>query len=223
MMSSTRFDKRALVAAAFVLAVGPAQATNDKHPVQNAPAPSTGVPIVGGGSYIQNKPNGYYIGRAMAGTHFGHAWSASTTTGNHHWGRAIHTVNMCGWVVPGSLSPAFEAWGNNCSQATADFLRCRRTIGRDFNGASHVGPYPGTWIGAGNCPHYKNYYYGTDFPYNGGNWKDYSGQTTAGGVYYRYTTPDGGARVVFDNNHGWGFVPSTCLGTSSPVYNDNDC
>jgi hypothetical protein len=205
-------------AAALVLAA-PAYAGNI-WVIKTAPSPSTGQPIVGGGSWIVNKPSGYYIGRAMVGTKFD---VVSTTSSNWHYGRAIDTVNMCGWVMPGSMNYQVGSQADSCSATSGVVLDMahRLYIGKDFNAPAHDAT-DGTSIPAGSCAFYYNYFYGSNFSSNGGHWNNYAGNTSAGYVMYRFTTRDGGARVVRDPNLGWGFVPSWCVGTTSTVYNDND-
>jgi hypothetical protein len=209
----------AVAAAATLLTATPALAGNI-WTIQTAPSPSTGAPITGGGSWIVNKPSGYYIGRAMVGTHFD---VVETTTSNWHYGRAIETVNMCGWVMPGSMATKTGSQADSCSATGGihDSMAHRLTIGKNFNAPAHDAG-DGTSIPAGSCAFYYNYFYGSDFTSNGGHWANYAGNTSAGYVMYRFTTRDGGARVVRDPNLGWGFVSSGCVGTTSTVYNDND-
>jgi hypothetical protein len=209
----------AVAATAIVAAATPALAGNI-WTITTAPSPSNGQPIVGGGSWIVNKPSGYYIGRAMVGTHFD---VVETTPANWHYGRAIDTVNMCGWVMPGSMGTKTGSQPDSCSATGGvhDTMAHRLAIGKDFNAPAHA-TGDGTSVPAGSCPLYYNYFYGSDFTNGGGHWNNYAGNTSAGYVLYRFTTRDGGARVVRDPNLGWGFVSSSCVGTSSPVYNDND-
>src|SRR4051812_34385596 len=89
------------------------------HAIQTAPSPSTGAPIAGGGSWIVNKPSGYYLGRAMPGDPFD---NEVTTAGNWHYGRAVSGVNICGWVLPGSMGAARGDVADSCSTATRDAI-----------------------------------------------------------------------------------------------------
>jgi hypothetical protein len=208
-----------VVAAASLMLASPAYAGNI-WTIQTAPSPSTGQPIEGGGSWIVNKPSGYYLGRAMVGTRFDVVYTSSS---NWHYGRAIENVNMCGWVMPGSMNSKVGSQADSCSATggVRDQIVHRLTIGRDFNAAAHEAT-TGTRVPAGSCPFYYNYFYGSDFTSNGGHWANFAGYTSAGYVLYRFTSRDRGAREVRDPNFGWGWVPSSCVGTSSPVYNDND-
>jgi hypothetical protein len=188
--------------------------------IKTAPSPSTGLPITGGGSWIVNKPSGYYIGRAVVGSWFD---VVETTSANWHYGRAISTVNMCGWVMPGSMDYKIGSQNDNCSASTKDMLSHRQNIGRDYNAPAHEAT-DGTWVAtSGACPLYYNYFYGTSFAggANGGHWNTYAG-TAATSVAYRFTTLDGAAAVVRDPYLGWGFTPTSCTGRPAYVYNDGD-
>lgn len=188
--------------------------------IQTANSPSSGQPIAGGGSWITNKPSGYYIGRAMVGTRFDVVYTSSA---NWHYGRAIDTVNMCGWVMPGSMASKVGYQADSCSATSGvvNDMAHRLYIGKDFNAPAHDAT-DGTSVPAGSCPFYYNYFYGSDFSSNGGHWANQTSNTSSGYVMYRFTTRDGGARVVRDPVLGWGFVPSWCVGETSTVYNDND-
>jgi hypothetical protein len=197
---------------------GPARA-GEVHTIQTADSPSTGAPILGGGSWLVNKPSGYYVGRAMAGSAFD---DEVTTSGNWHYGRAISTVNMCGWVLPGSMGADRGPRADDCSTATQDALSHRRTVGRDFNAPAHA-TGDGTAAPANTgCQLYYNYFYGTDFTGNGGHWADPAAGATSGTVMYRFTTNDGAAVVVRDPALGWGFLPIGCVTRPAARYNDND-
>ncbi|MFD1052054.1 hypothetical protein ACFQ1S_44035 [Kibdelosporangium lantanae] len=50
-----------------MLGVSQPSGAGEVHQIKTAPSPSTGEPIAGGGSWIVNKPSGYYVGRAMPG------------------------------------------------------------------------------------------------------------------------------------------------------------
>ncbi len=195
----------------------PAQAGN-VWTIQTANSPSTGQPIAGGGSWIVNKPSGYYLGRALPGWEFDNEY---TTPANWHYGRAITGVNMCGWVMPGSMGSYVRTVADSCSAATRDWLSHRLTIGRDFNAPAHQAG-DGTPAPANpSCTLYYNYFYGTDYPNNGGHWANPAGAVQST-VYYRFTTRDGGAVVVRDPVLGWGFLPIGCVQRPTALYNDND-
>jgi hypothetical protein len=213
---------RLLVAGALsVVAAGlslvPASAGTE-HVVVTASSPSTGQPIAGGGSWLVNKPSGYYVGRAIAGSRFDNTF---TSTAGWHYGRA-GSPNMCAWAMPGSLGTITGQPADSCSAATRDNLAHRRNIGKDFNALAHDAT-DGTVVAAGACPLYYNYFVGTNFAggANGGHWNHLAG-STASTVRYRFTTLDNGAAVVRDTALGWGFAPASCVGRPTTVFNDND-
>src|SRR5882672_10715098 len=92
----------AIAACAAVLSVvTPSAQAGPLYTIKTAPSPSSaGGPIQGGGSWITNKPSGYYLGRATVGSRFNVVPGVGATW---HYGRAIDTVDLCGWVMPGSL------------------------------------------------------------------------------------------------------------------------
>ncbi|GAA5196494.1 hypothetical protein GCM10023322_65530 [Rugosimonospora acidiphila] len=204
-------------AAAVLGAVTPAQAGH-VHAIQTANSPSDGAPIAGGGSWIVNKPSGYYLGRLMPGDRFD---DEVTSSANWHYGRAQGAVNMCGWVMPGSMGAALGDTADSCSSTTESTLSHRRTFGRDYNAAAHQAG-DGTAVPANPaCELYYNYFYGTDFGSNGGHWATPAG-TVGSTVRYRFTTNDGAAVVVRDPVLGWGFLPIGCVQRPATLYNDND-
>jgi hypothetical protein len=191
-----------------------------QHLIQTAPSPSTGQPVAGGGSWIVNKPSGYYIGRAMPGSVFD---DEVTTSANWHFGRASTTVNMCGWVLPGSMGAAAGDTADSCSSTTQSNLAHRLSVGRDFNAPAHQAT-DGTAVPANSaCTLSYNYFYGSNFAggANGGHWATAAG-SPASTVMYRFTTLDGAAAVVRDPNLGWGFLPIGCVTRPGALYNDND-
>jgi hypothetical protein len=209
----------AVAAAALAAGQGAAWAGH-QHLIQTAPSPSTGQPVTGGGSWIVNKPSGYYVGRAMPGTVFD---DEVTTSGNWHFGRAVTTVDMCGWVMPGSMGAAAGDVADSCSATTQATLSHRLAVGRDFNAPAHEAT-DGSAVPAGTgCTLYYNYFHGTSFAggANGGHWANAAG-AAASTVMYRFTTLDGRAVVVRDPALGWGFLPVACVSRPSALYNDND-
>src|SRR4051812_34241876 len=98
------------------VALAPPASAGDMYYIQTATVPSgcPGCPEPGGGARITNKDYGYYIGRAMPGTRF----TSMQTYNDHHWGRAIDTVNMCGWVHIDALAGKIGYDTNSCSAAT---------------------------------------------------------------------------------------------------------
>jgi hypothetical protein len=195
-----------------------------RHAVKTAPSPSTGQPIEGGGSWIVNKPDGYYIGRVMAGEAFD---DESTSPGDWHYGRAMTAVDMCGWVMPGSMGAALGDVPDSCSTATREQLAHRREFGRDYNAARHVADN-GTPVPAHPenpaCQLHYNYFHGTDFTNNGGHWANPAAGTIGLTVRYRFTTNDQAAVVVRDDTLGWGFLPIGCVERPAPpqLHNDDD-
>ena len=124
-----------VLAATIALLAGSAPAyAGHVHGIQTADSPSTGRPIEGGGSWIVNKNNGYYLGRAMVGSSFDDEY---TDGGNWHYGRAVTTVDMCGWVMPGSMGAGRGDVADSCSTATRERISHRRAFGRDFNARAH--------------------------------------------------------------------------------------
>lgn len=211
-----------LLAAAITLlatTAWPATATaGTRHSVVTADSPSTGAPVTGGGSWITNKDNGYYLGRAMPGTTFD---DEVTDAHNWHFGRAFNP-NMCGWVMPGSMGTLVDTVADSCSTTTMATISHRLTVGRDFNAPAHQAT-DGTSSTTNGCTLFFNYFVGTDFASgaNGGHWASPAG-TASASVAYRFTTRDGQAAVVRDPALGWGFVPITCVNRPAALFNDND-
>jgi hypothetical protein len=206
-----------LLGASAVAGATPALAGN-VWTITTALSPSTGQPIVGGGSWIVNKPSGYYLGRELPGWSFD---DEQTTSANWHWGRAISQIDMCGWAMPGSMGSLTGSVADSCSTTTQSTMSHRLYIGENFNAPAHDAG-DGTAIPANTgCALYYNYFYGTSFPDNGGHWADSPGNASST-VYYRFTTRDGAAAVVRDPNYGWAFIPISCVDIDIPVYNDND-
>jgi len=207
----------ALLGVTAVVGAAPALAGN-VWIIQTAPSPTTGQPVTGGGSWIVNKPSGYYLGREMPGWQFD---DEQTTADNWHWGRAISQIDMCGWAMPGSMGSLYSSTADSCSTTTQSTMSHRDDIGMNFNLPAHAGG-DGTAIPANTgCTIDYNYFYGTNFPSNGGAWANAAGPASST-VYYRFTTRDGQAAVVRDPVYGWGFLPIGCVDIDIPVYNDND-
>jgi len=187
------------------------------HTIQTADSPSNGKPIRGGGTWIVNKPSGYYLGRTMAGETFD---DEETSPKNWHFGRA-ENINMCGWALPGSMGAKVNDVADSCSNTTKEQLKHRTHVGKDYNEAAHA-TGDGTAVAANsNCTLYFNYFNGTDFPSNGGHWANPAGASSAS-VMYRFTTRDGGAVVVRDPTLGWGFLATSCVTRLAKLHNDDD-
>ncbi|MGI8666392.1 MAG: hypothetical protein ACR2N4_10225 [Jatrophihabitans sp.] len=225
MRSHTARHRRRLAAAtvlagtAAALLLGQSSAdAGSVHAIQTANSPFTGLPATGGGSWIVNKPSGYYLGRAVVGSSFD---DEVTSSANWHYGRAIDGVNMCGWVMPGSMGASRGTTSDSCSSTTQSQLTHRVYIGKDFNGAAHATDHGTNAPANPACTVYFNYFYGTDFTANGGHFANPAGPAAAT-VGYRFTTRDGQAVVVQDPNLGWGFLPIGCLQRPATLYNDDD-
>ena len=202
-----------LVASTALLAgAGPAYA-GPVHEVQTAMSPSTGEPIRGGGTWLVNKPSGYYLGRALPGQRFE---DEDTSPAGWHYGRG---PLFCAWAMPGSLGADAGTVADNCGDESP--MAHRRTIGADFNAPAHEAT-DGTPVPADvSCTVHLNYLQGDDFAGNGGHWADPAGHPGAS-VRYRFTTRDGKAVVVRDEVLGWGFLPVGCVTRPAELFNDND-
>ncbi|MGB9377404.1 MAG: hypothetical protein WCB04_07825 [Mycobacteriales bacterium] len=188
------------------------------HSIQTANSPSTGAPIAGGGTWIVNRADAYYIGRLLPGSTFDNEY---TDGNNWHYGRAYANINMCGWAMPGSMGASTGALADSCSDAVKSQLSHRRYVGRDYNAPAHAA-VDGTGVPANTaCGLYYNYFYGTDFTSNYGHPADFAG-SLSGTVYYRFTTNDGAMVVVRDPVLGWGFASISCVQRPAQLYNDDD-
>jgi hypothetical protein len=204
--------------AAFVLTAPTPARAGHAHTIQTANSPSTGLPVTGGGSWIVNRANAYYIGRLPAGSTF----DDEVTDGNNwHYGRAFGNIQMCGWAMPGSMGAYRGDIADSCSAATMNQLSHRRYVGRDFNAPAHA-ETDGTPVPAyAGCGLYYNYFYGTDFTSNYGHPADYAGGISSW-VSYRFTSNDGNGAVVRDPVLGWGFTYVGCVQRPAALYNDDD-
>ncbi|MEU5691773.1 hypothetical protein [Actinosynnema sp. NPDC020468] len=205
-----------LVGLVVAAAVPGVAAAGTEHVVVTANSPSTGQPVTGGGTWLVNKPSGYYLGRELPGGRFD---NEETSPAGWHYGRA-GGPDLCSWAMPGSLGAVTGRPPDSCSATTRERLSHRRGVGRDYNAPAHEAT-DGTSVAAGTCTLYYNYFHGTDFPSNGGHWANPAGPV-GGSVRYRFTTLDGRAAVVRDPALGWGFVPLSCVTRPSPLYNDDD-
>ena len=225
-MNVKHWTRGASLAAALLIASAASSASaGPLYTVKHARGPHDGGLIAGQGSWITNKPYGYYIGFARQGARFNHM----STSKGHAFGRIMDGPNMCGWLLPDALGPRVGSDTDSCSERTRDALRHRRNIGKDFSARAHGKDANGRVdrdnnvgikVAARKCPLYRNYYHGTVFTKGAG--ADPAGETTFGYVYYRYTTLDGEMAVVHAPSLGWGFIDVGCVTRPRTLYNDSD-
>lgn len=212
-----------IVLAALVTAAGPASAVNRYVIQPNSPKPAVcnNSGTVPAGTWLQNKPCGYFVGTAMAGSSYD---VHETTPTNYHFGRSLGNNNLCAWIPPGALSsqPTGTAPAS-CGAATRDAMWHRRTFGYDFNAAAHQATDGSAITVSAGCPAYYNYF--TTSGYSTGSFRDQAG-TAGTTVAYRYTAngPAPRAMAVRDDRLGWVFVPRNCVTDWRGVvfHNDND-
>lgn len=199
------------------------QANVNRYTVQpNSPKPAAcnNSGTVPAGTWLQNKPCGYWVGTAMADSSFDvHQTNAS----NYHYGRSHGNNNICGWIPPGALgSSPTASVAESCSDATKNNIAHRRTVGYNFNAAAHAAT-DGTAITVNPaCTAYYNYY--TTSTYSDGSLRDAAGNPGST-VMYRFTTNGSNpAIVVRDSAIGWIFLSRTCVTNwrGITLYNDND-
>jgi hypothetical protein len=220
-----------LAAGALLLAglSQPAHAINQYTTTGNVPKPAAACNnhgVMPAGGWLANKPCGYVMGTAVAGTLF----DVSTTTGNNfHFGRwrAGDGTSYCAYLVPGALDTSHSTpVADSCSAATSDRLVHRRSFGRDFDVPPHTGNGAiVVRINPSACTGYYNYFVDSD--YNSGSLRNPAGFAlpTTGG--YRYTTADGGASMIRVDALGetiWLFVSRACINAQLPanLNNQND-
>ncbi|WP_030186782.1 hypothetical protein [Streptomyces sp. NRRL S-813] len=199
------------------------QANVNRYTVQaNSPKPAVcnNSGTIPPGTWLQNKPCGYWVGTAMAGSSFD---VHQTNPSNYHYGRSLGNNNICAWIPPGALgSSPTASVAESCSDATKDTMSHRRTLGHDFNAAAHDAT-DGTPITVNPaCTAYYNYY--TTSTYADGSLRDPAGNPGST-VMYRYTTNGSNpAVVVRDSVIGWIFLSRSCVTDWRGItfYNDND-
>ncbi|MGV9351818.1 hypothetical protein ACWDSD_45515, partial [Streptomyces spiralis] len=79
------------------------QANVNRYTVQaNSPKPAVcnNSGTIPPGTWLQNKPCGYWVGTAMAGSSFD---VHQTNPSNYHYGRSLGNNNICAWIPPGAL------------------------------------------------------------------------------------------------------------------------
>jgi hypothetical protein len=198
---------------------------NRRYVIHSAskPPPNRG-PIEGGGTWVVNKPNGYYLGFASAGSSFELAF---TSASGWHYGRVHGFIDLCGWIVPDAikLSAPHQATPPSCSAASRNAHVHRLSLGKNFNLAPHVhgGAGDGTHVAVRHpCNFHRNYFRGSSL--HGGHWS--AGLTVSGKVFYRFTTrfpSTNPAAVVRAEGLGWGFIPLSHITALPPhLSNAND-
>ena len=196
------------------------------HSNVTKPAACNNFGTIPAGGWIANKPCGYVMGTAVAGSRFD--VNATSGTG-FHYGRTRGSdgTNFCTWIVPSALNlDTRSTVADSCSSATSDTLSHRLSFGRDFDVAPHTGN--GAIIVRVNpsaCTGYHNYF--GDSSYANGNLRDAVGFAlpTTGG--YRYSSKDRQASMIRVDNAGetvWMWVARSCINSQLPtaLNNQND-
>ncbi|MBV1854311.1 hypothetical protein [Catellatospora tritici] len=211
------------VAALLIAATSSAAQAVNRYTIQpNSPKPAVcnNSGTIPAGTWLQNKPCGYFVGTAMAGSSYD---VHQTNSSNYHFGRNYGNNNICGWIPPGALSatPTGTA-AASCSDATRDAMSHRRAIGYNFNAAAHAATDGSAITVNPACGAYYNYY--TTSAYSDGSLRDYAG-TPGSEVRYRFTTNGSNpAIVVRDYTIGWVLMDRDCVinWRGLTFYNDND-
>jgi hypothetical protein len=205
-----------------VMITGPVAAdTVNRYTVRaNSPKPEAcdNHGTIPAGTWLQNKPCGYFVGTAMAGSSFD---VHETTANDYHYGRSLGHNDICGWIPPGALSgsPTGTAPAS-CGAATKERLSHRRTFGRDFNAPPHAQTDGSPITVDTGCQTYFNYYTSSD--YAAGTLRDPAGAPGAE-VRYRFTTNGADpAMVVRDEVRGWVFMDRDCVTDWRDVDFDED-
>jgi len=210
------------VAAAMITATaGLAAAVNRYTIIANAPKPlvCNNSGTIPAGTWLQNKPCGYFVGIARAGTSYD---VHETTSNNYHYGRNHGNNNFCAWIPPGALSgPTATGLAASCGSAVRENLLHRRTFGFNFNAAAHAETDGSPISVHTGCPAYYNYFNSSTF--TSGSLHDPAGQPQSV-VRYRYTANGGGAIAIRDNDLGWVLLGSGCVTNWNGLtfHNDND-
>jgi hypothetical protein len=192
-----------------VFAPAPAQAVNRYTIQANSPKPAAcdNHGTIPAGTWLQNKPCGYFIGTALKGTSFD---VHQTTPSNYHYGRSYGGNNLCAWIPPGAVGarPTGTA-AASCGPEVRERMSHRRSFGHDFDAPPHAtGHGHGIVVNTG-CQAFHNYY--SSSTYDGGALRDPAG-TPSASVQYRFTT--NGAKpaiVVRDERLGWVFLDRSCV------------
>jgi hypothetical protein len=223
------WERKLLTAAALVaMAAVPvflpstAEAVNRYTIQPNSPKPEVcdNHGTIPAGTWLQNKPCGYFVGTAMAGSSFD---VHQTTANGYHYGRSHGDNGICAWIPPGALSDSPSATAPaSCSAATEERIGHRRTFGRDFNAEAHNATDGSPISVDPGCGAFHNYY--TSSAYDTGTLHDPAG-TPVPEVRYRFTTNGTNpAIVVRDADLGWVFMDRDCVTDwrSITFQNDND-
>jgi hypothetical protein len=212
----------AMAAVPVLISAAEAGAVNRYTVQANSPKPEAcdNHGTIPAGTWLQNKPCGYFVGTAMAGSSFD---VHQTTANGYHYGRDHGGNDICAWIPTGALSdsPTGTA-AASCSDTTEERISHRRSFGRDFNAVAHTAT-DGSPISVNPaCGAFYNYY--TSSAYDTGVLRDAAG-TPAVEVRYRFTTNGANpAVVVRDAGLGWVFMDRDCVTDwrSVAFQNDND-
>ncbi|MFL6118561.1 hypothetical protein [Actinophytocola sp.] len=172
------------------------------------------------GTWLQNKPCGYFVGTAMAGSSFD---VHRTTANGYHYGRDHGDNDICAWIPPRALSGApTGSVAASCSAATEERISHRRSFGRDFNAEAHTATDGSPLSVDPGCGAFYNYY--ASSAYDTGTLRDPAG-TPSAEVRYRFTANGANpAIVVRDAGLGWVFMDRDCVTDwrSVTFHNDDD-
>lgn len=212
-----------------LIAVPGAQAASIDTVKANVPKPQATCGNTGTlpqGAWLANKPCGYVVGTALAGTRFDNDLNAGR---GNHFGRSHQSggASTCAWTLPGSLTPTGRTTPDSCSSATAARIVHRRDIGRDFDNKPHVGNgAPTIKIDASRCRGFYNYF--TDSSYTRGRLHDPVGHPLSAIGAYRYATLDRKAAMIRNSTGAattWMFVARSCIASQlngTTLSNAND-
>jgi len=223
-----------LLAAGTVLAAPTADAAARHTVLSNVPKPEAACQNFGSlpqGSWLANKPCGYIVGTALAGTTFDNHKNSGA---NFHYGRTYQSggANFCAWALPSSLGSTISTVADSCSSGTESSIVHRRTIGRDFDNEPGVGNgAPTIPVNASGCTGYYNYF--NSSTYGSGSFRDPVGYTLPANGSYRYSSNDLQAAMVrVGTGTGpppagttWMFVARSCIAAQLagyPLSNTND-
>ncbi|MGH8793176.1 MAG: hypothetical protein ACRDXX_11080 [Stackebrandtia sp.] len=212
----------AAVAIGVFAAAGNAAADVNRYAIAaNSPKPEVcnNHGTIAAGTWLQNKPCGYYVGMAMAGSSFD---VQETTGSDYHYGRSHGGNNLCAWIPPGALSS--EPTGTapaSCGADVRDSLLHRRAFGYDFNAPAHDATDGSAITVNTGCQAHYNYYDSSSF--DSGSLRDAAGSPQAE-VAYRFTANGGNAIVVRDSALGWVFLERSCVTDWRGItfHNDDD-